>query len=95
MNLEDLTDAQLQGELLRRREVARAKELKERHERNLLVHQHLDTLLLFVKHRGKCDDKSTTKTRLCPRCELLECKAYNLPLDEDFDIEITVFHSVI
>lgn len=95
MNLEDLTDAQLQGELLRRREAARAKELKARLERNLLIHEHLDTLLLFVEHRGKCDDKTPSNRGHCARCELLECKQYNLPLDEDMDMEISVFKSVI
>ena len=95
MNLEEFTDNQLQAELLRRREEQRSKELKERNDRNLLIQEHIDTLLLFVKHIGKCDDENLVRHRMCARCELLECKRYNLPLDENMDMEITIFKSVL
>jgi hypothetical protein len=96
MNLEDFTDNQLQAELFRRREVERAKELAERNRRNLLVHEHIDTLLLFVQHKNsKCDDEHISHGKLCSRCELLECKMYNLPLSEDHTIEISVYRDVL
>jgi hypothetical protein len=81
MDLQNVSDADIQKELERRRQVATEQERNSRDLHRVWVLENKDKLLELVPahNRTSCSDKNLANAwdGRCVRCVLMEAKAYN------------------